>query len=117
MSLSDGDTREVSWLAEQASQRYYQSCGLLPRLTLKKEGALLAPQDLVLQVLQSNEEVSGALWPRVLRRGHFSLCCDSLQVVAEVHSWDLPPLTDRYTKACQSLAVGKTRARGITPCV
>ncbi|XP_056408145.1 tonsoku-like protein [Hyla sarda] len=83
---SDGDTREVSWLAEQASQRYYQSCGLLPRLTLRKEGALLAPEDLVLHVLQSNEEV-----------------------VAEVTSWDLPPLTDRYKKACQSLAVEENR--------
>ncbi|KAM4026986.1 tonsoku-like protein isoform 2-T2 [Anomaloglossus baeobatrachus] len=83
---SDGATREVSWLAEQASQRYYQSCGLLPRLTLKKEGALLAAEDLVLHVLQSNEEV-----------------------VAEVHSWDLPPLTDRYKKACQSLAVEENR--------
>ncbi|KAM3928619.1 tonsoku-like protein [Leptodactylus fuscus] len=83
---SDGDSREVSWLAEQASQRYYQSCGLLPRLTLKKEGALLAPQDLVLHVLQSNEEV-----------------------VAEVQSWDLPPLMDRYKKACQSLAVEENR--------
>ncbi|KAE8599934.1 hypothetical protein XENTR_v10017403 [Xenopus tropicalis] len=79
---SDSETREISWLADEAAQRYYQSCGLLPRLTLKKEGALLAPQDLVLHVLQSNEEV-----------------------LAEVHSWDLPPLTDRYRKACQSLAV------------
>ncbi|XP_069812971.1 tonsoku-like protein isoform X1 [Dendropsophus ebraccatus] len=79
---SDGDTREVSWLAQQAAQRYYQSCGLLPRLTLKKEGALLAPGDRILHVLQSNEEV-----------------------VAEVHSWDLPPITDRYRKACQSLAL------------
>ncbi|XP_069588240.1 tonsoku-like protein isoform X2 [Ranitomeya imitator] len=79
---SDGATREVSWLAEQASQRYYQSCGLLPRLTLKKEGALLAAQDPILHVLQSNEEV-----------------------VAEVQSWDLPPLTDRYKKACQSLSL------------
>ncbi|XP_073533105.1 tonsoku-like protein [Phyllobates terribilis] len=83
---SDGAAREVSWLAEQASQRYYQSCGLLPRLTLKKEGALLAAQDLILHVLQSNEEV-----------------------VAEVHSWDLPPLTDRYKKACQSLAIEENR--------
>lgn len=49
----------MAWLAEQASQRYYQACGLLPRLTLKKEGALLAPQDLIVDVLQSNEEVSG----------------------------------------------------------
>ncbi|XP_041422944.1 tonsoku-like protein isoform X2 [Xenopus laevis] len=79
---SDGESREISWLADQAAQRYYQSCGLLPRLTLKKEGALLAPQDLILHVLQSNEEV-----------------------LAEVHSWDLPPLTERYKKACQSLAV------------
>uniref|UniRef100_A0A8D0GSS3 NF-kappa-B inhibitor-like protein 2 n=1 Tax=Sphenodon punctatus TaxID=8508 RepID=A0A8D0GSS3_SPHPU len=76
----------VSWLAEQASQRYYQTCGLLPRLTLKKEGALLAPQDLIVDVLQSNEEV-----------------------IAEVQSWDLPPLAERYRKACQSLAVGEHR--------
>ncbi|XP_029443076.1 tonsoku-like protein [Rhinatrema bivittatum] len=83
---SGSETRPVSWLAEQASQRYYQTCGLLPRLTLKKEGALLAPQDLILHVLQSNEEV-----------------------LAEVHSWDLPPLAERYRKACQSLAVAEHR--------
>ncbi|KAM4688804.1 tonsoku-like protein [Discoglossus pictus] len=82
----DRDTREVSWLADQASQRYYQSCGLLPRLNLKKDGALLDPQDLILHVLQSNEEV-----------------------LAEVHSWDLPPITDRYKKSCQSLAVAEHR--------
>ncbi|KAJ7338236.1 hypothetical protein JRQ81_010954 [Phrynocephalus forsythii] len=62
------ESRPVAWLAEQASQRYYQACGLLPRLTLKKEGALLAPQDRIVDVLQSNEEV-----------------------LAEVQSWDLPP--------------------------
>lgn len=78
------ETRPVSWLEEQASKRYYQMCGLLPRLTLKKEGALLASQDLILHVLQSNEEV-----------------------LAEVHSWDLPPLTDRYKKACLSLDVAE----------
>ncbi|KAM8966298.1 tonsoku-like protein [Pelodytes ibericus] len=83
---TDRDTLEVSWLVDQASQRYYQSCGLLPRLTLKKEGALLAPQDLILHVLQSNEEV-----------------------LAEVNSWDLPPVTDRYRKACESLAVAEHR--------
>lgn len=49
----------MAWLAEQAAQRYYQACGLLPRLTLRKEGALLAPQDPIPDVLQSNEEVSG----------------------------------------------------------
>nr|XP_033789816.1 tonsoku-like protein isoform X2 [Geotrypetes seraphini] len=84
--LPSSETRPVSWLAEQASQRYYQMCGLLPHLTLKKEGALLAPQDPILHVLQNNEEV-----------------------LAEVHSWDLPPLADRYRKACQSLAVAEHR--------
>ncbi|NXE58005.1 TONSL protein, partial [Casuarius casuarius] len=82
-SLGGSESRAVGWLAEQAAQRHYQTCGLLPRLTLKKEGALLAPQDLVGDVLQSNEEV-----------------------LAEVQSWDLPPLAERYRKACQSLAVG-----------
>ncbi|XP_067148676.1 tonsoku-like protein [Apteryx mantelli] len=80
--VPQSESRAVGWLAEQAAQRYYQTCGLLPRLTLKKEGALLAPQDLVGDVLQSNEEV-----------------------LAEVQSWDLPPLAERYRKACQSLAV------------
>nr|XP_016801800.2 tonsoku-like protein isoform X1 [Pan troglodytes] len=78
------DTHSVAWLAEQAAQRYYQTCGLLPRLTLRKEGALLAPQDLIPDVLQSNDEV-----------------------LAEVTSWDLPPLTDRYRRACQSLGQGE----------
>ncbi|XP_030076066.1 tonsoku-like protein [Microcaecilia unicolor] len=84
--LPSSETRPVSWLAEQASQRYYQTCGLLPHLTLKKEGALLAHHDPILHVLQNNEEV-----------------------LAEVHSWDLPPLADRYRKACQSLAVAEHR--------
>ena len=47
----------MSWLCEQAAQRYYHKCGLLPRLSLQKEGALLSPQDLLLTVLQTNEEV------------------------------------------------------------
>ncbi|XP_036928590.1 tonsoku-like protein [Acanthopagrus latus] len=79
---SEADTCTVSWLCEQAAQRYYQKCGLLPRLSLQKEGALLSPQDLLLAVLHTNEEV-----------------------LAEVCSWDLPPLPERYKKACQSLAV------------
>ncbi|KAM5211078.1 tonsoku-like protein isoform 2-T2 [Hipposideros larvatus] len=78
------EAHSVAWLAEQAAQRYYQACGLLPRLTLRKEGALLAPQDPIPDVLQSNEEV-----------------------LAEVTSWDLPPLPDRYRKACQSLEQGE----------
>ncbi|KFO30622.1 Tonsoku-like protein [Fukomys damarensis] len=78
------EAHSVAWLAEQAAQRYYQTCGLLPRLILQKEGALLAPQDLIPDVLQSNDEV-----------------------LAEVTSWDLPPLTDRYHRACQSLGQGE----------
>ncbi|XP_030777202.1 tonsoku-like protein isoform X3 [Rhinopithecus roxellana] len=78
------ETHSVAWLAEQAAQRYYQTCGLLPRLTLRKEGALLAPQDPIPDVLQSNDEV-----------------------LAEVTSWDMPPLTDRYRRACQSLGQGE----------
>uniref|UniRef100_A0A8I3NHN2 Tonsoku-like protein n=2 Tax=Canis lupus familiaris TaxID=9615 RepID=A0A8I3NHN2_CANLF len=74
------EAHSVAWLAEQAARRYCQACGLLPRLLLRKEGALLAPQDPIPDVLQSNEEV-----------------------LAEVTSWDLPPLTDRYRRACQSL--------------
>lgn len=58
---SEADSCTVSWLCEQASQRYYQKCGLLPRLSLQKEGALLSPQDLLLTVLHTNEEVRTAL--------------------------------------------------------
>ncbi|XP_041828200.1 tonsoku-like protein [Melanotaenia boesemani] len=83
---NEADSCTVSWLCEQAAQRYYQKCGLLPRLSLQKEGALLSPQDLLLAVLHTNEEV-----------------------LAEVSSWDLPPLPERYKKACQSLAVGENK--------
>uniref|UniRef100_A0A674BZ54 Tonsoku-like protein n=1 Tax=Salmo trutta TaxID=8032 RepID=A0A674BZ54_SALTR len=83
---SEADSCTVSWLCEQASQRYYQACGLLPRLSLQKEGALLSPQDLLLAVLHTNEEV-----------------------LAEVCSWDLPPLPERYKKACHSLAVEENK--------
>ncbi|XP_069737836.1 tonsoku-like protein, partial [Phaenicophaeus curvirostris] len=72
----------VGWLAARAAERYQQALGLLPRLTLKKEGALLAPQDAVRDVLRSNEEV-----------------------LAEVQGWDLPPLAERYRRACRSLDV------------
>uniref|UniRef100_A0A673CSH3 Tonsoku-like protein n=1 Tax=Sphaeramia orbicularis TaxID=375764 RepID=A0A673CSH3_9TELE len=83
---SEADSCTVSWLCEQAAQRYYQKCGLLPHLQLQKEGALLSPQDLLLAVLHTNEEV-----------------------LAEVCSWDLPPLPERYKKACQSLAVDENK--------
>ncbi|KAJ8289356.1 hypothetical protein GJAV_G00000360 [Gymnothorax javanicus] len=83
---SEADSCTVSWLCDQAAQRYYQSCGLLPRLSLQKGGALLSPHDLLLTVLHTNEEV-----------------------LAEVSSWDLPPLRERYRKACQSLATEERR--------
>ena len=54
----------MAWLADQAAQRYYQTCGLLPRLTLRKDGALLAPQDPIPDVLQSNDEVGSGAGPR-----------------------------------------------------
>uniref|UniRef100_A0A673MFC8 Tonsoku-like protein n=1 Tax=Sinocyclocheilus rhinocerous TaxID=307959 RepID=A0A673MFC8_9TELE len=82
----NADSCTVAWLCDQAAQRYYQTCGLLPRLSLQKEGALLLPTDPLLAVLHTNEEV-----------------------VAEVCSWDLPPLPERYRKACQSLAVEENR--------
>uniref|UniRef100_A0A3Q3LD85 Tonsoku-like protein n=1 Tax=Mastacembelus armatus TaxID=205130 RepID=A0A3Q3LD85_9TELE len=83
---SEADSCTVSWLCEQAAQRYYQKCGLLPQLSLQKEGALLSPQDLLLAVLHTNEEV-----------------------LAEVCSWDLPPLPERYKKACHSLGVDENK--------
>lgn len=83
---SEADSCTVAWLCDQAAQRYYQMCGLLPRLSLQKEGALLLPTDPLLAVLHTNEEV-----------------------LAEVCSWDLPPLPERYRKACQSLGVEENR--------
>ncbi|XP_054651483.1 tonsoku-like protein [Dunckerocampus dactyliophorus] len=83
---SEADSCTVSWLCDQAAQRYYHKCGLLPRLSLQKEGALLSPHDLLLAVLHTNEEV-----------------------LAEVSSWDLPPLPERYKKACLSLAVEENK--------
>lgn len=56
--FSEAESCTVSWLCEQAAQRYYQTCGLLPRLSLQKEGALLSPADLLLAVLHTNEEVT-----------------------------------------------------------
>lgn len=50
----------MQWLCEQAARRYYQKCGLLPLLSLQKEGAQLCPEDLLLAVLHTNEEVDAA---------------------------------------------------------
>ncbi len=59
MLCSEADCCTVAWLCDQAAQRYYQTCGLLPRLSLQKEGALLLPTDPLLAVLHTNEEVRG----------------------------------------------------------
>ncbi|CAH1269884.1 TONSL [Branchiostoma lanceolatum] len=72
--------KSIVWLAEQASQRYYNMCGLRPRLALHtREGAMLEAHDAISDVLSTNEEV-----------------------VASVQSWDLPPLPERYIKACEN---------------
>lgn len=40
-----------------------------------------------------------------------------LQVLAEVMPWDLPPLSERYRQACQSLEQGREYLRhGCPPC-
>uniref|UniRef100_UPI00398EA53F tonsoku-like protein n=1 Tax=Pristiophorus japonicus TaxID=55135 RepID=UPI00398EA53F len=78
------DACSVSWLAGEAAARYKRECGVRPLLSLTSDGALLSPHDLVIHVLQDNEEV-----------------------LAEVLSWDLPPLSDRYKRACHSLAVAE----------
>lgn len=59
--FSEADSCTVAWLCDQAAQRYYHTCGLLPRLSLQKEGALLLPTDPLLAVLHTNEEVRGNL--------------------------------------------------------
>nr|XP_024657453.1 tonsoku-like protein [Maylandia zebra] len=64
---SEANSCSVSWLCEQAAQRYYQKCGLLPRLSLQKEGALLSPQDQLLAVLHTNEEVLAEVCSCTLR--------------------------------------------------
>ncbi|CAC5396682.1 NFKBIL2 [Mytilus coruscus] len=77
--------KTISWLCQEAGQRYYSMCGLRPLLTLStKDGAFLANTDEISQVLSSNEEVEGV-----------------------VDSWDLPPLVDRYQQACTALNTGK----------
>ena len=84
-TLSDGSHSTVSWLARQASERYYSQLGVRPRLSLTTaDGALLSADDVLAHVLQSGEEVVGV-----------------------VEAWHLPPLPERYLTACSSCAVGK----------
>ncbi|XP_041040707.1 tonsoku-like protein [Carcharodon carcharias] len=81
---SDTDTYTISWLANEAEVRYSQECGLRPRLSLTSDGALLSLHDPIVYLLHDNEEV-----------------------LAEVLSWDLPPISDRYKRACDSLALAE----------
>ncbi|KAK3086523.1 hypothetical protein FSP39_019578 [Pinctada imbricata] len=73
----------ISWLANQASQRYYKLVGLRPILSLRtKDGAILTFDDPLSLVISSNEEIEG-----------------------NVENWDLPPVTERYDQACKTLNI------------
>lgn len=77
-----GQNRTVAWLAEEVTRRYYQLSGLRPHLVLTtQDGAVLAPSDLISLVLPANQA----------------------ELEGQVKGWDLPPLPDRYTAACQAL--------------
>ena len=74
----------------QASLRYFSSFGLRPVLALKtSEGAFMSPEDKIVDVLSTNEEV-----------------------VASVESWDLPALSERYQDACVNSSTRKSVYRG-----
>ena len=80
-------TRALTYLRLhfQASLRYFSSFGLRPVLVLKtSEGAFMSPEDKIVDVLSSNEEV-----------------------IASVESWDLPTLSERYRDACMNTNTGK----------
>ncbi|KAK3086036.1 hypothetical protein FSP39_012431 [Pinctada imbricata] len=73
----------ISWLANQASQRYYKLVGLRPILSLRtKDGAILTFDDPLSLVISSNEEIEG-----------------------NVENWDLPPVTERYDQTCKTLNI------------
>ena len=53
------DERSMNWLAEEAARRYYNSCGLRPKLVLcTQEGAEFSPDDMVTDLLTNNEQVT-----------------------------------------------------------
>ena len=60
-------------------------CWVATCFTLKtSEGAYMSPEDKIVDVLSSNEEV-----------------------IASVESWDLPTLSERYRDACMNTNTGK----------
>ncbi|XP_045614849.2 tonsoku-like protein [Procambarus clarkii] len=74
--------RTVGWLAEEVTRRYYQLAGLRPHLTLTtQDGAVLDANDPITLVLPTEQ----------------------IELQAQIKGWDLPPLSDRYTQACQAL--------------
>lgn len=77
-----GHNRTVAWLAEEVQRRYYQLSGLRPQLVLTtQDGAVLDPNDPIALVLPASQA----------------------ELEGQVKGWDLPPLPDRYTAACQAL--------------
>lgn len=79
-----GQGRTVEWLAAEVTRRYYQLAGLRPHLTLTtQDGAVLDPSDPIALVLPAEQA----------------------ELQAQVTGWDLPPLPERYSQACQSLGV------------
>ncbi|EDV26008.1 uncharacterized protein TRIADDRAFT_55679 [Trichoplax adhaerens] len=81
---TENDRRTVSWLLEQTSNRYFNCTGMRPLVMIlsNKQGALLSAEDCLFDVLSNNEET-----------------------IANVESWDLPPLKDRYVSCCQNLDI------------
>ena len=58
-SVNSDGRKTMSWLSEEASQRYYKMFGLKPTLTLgTKDGAFFSPDDLVTDILVDNDKVS-----------------------------------------------------------
>ncbi|KAK3879247.1 hypothetical protein Pcinc_016170 [Petrolisthes cinctipes] len=79
-----GHNHTVGWLAEEVTRRYYQLSGLRPHLTLAtQDGAVLDTSDTISLVLPGEQA----------------------ELTGQVTGWDLPPLPDRYTQACQSLGL------------
>ncbi|XP_067336562.1 tonsoku-like protein [Channa argus] len=68
-----------------------------------KEDIFLIP------VPQSESDSCTVLWLCEQAAQRYYNKAGMFQVVAEVCSWDLPPLPERYKKACQSLAVDENK--------
>ncbi|XP_033120305.1 tonsoku-like protein isoform X2 [Anneissia japonica] len=75
-----GSDKTMQWLTDQACQRYFNMFGVRPTLILQTpEGAIFADEDIVTDSVSHNEEI-----------------------IALVDTWDLPPLHQRYQRACKT---------------